>query len=113
MISIWKRRLILACVFTGGLSLISFSSRAQDASSSAPSANTPQNDATPDPPSLHLTFGGKGFPGGTYALGRHTGAYQISYEQPDMIGDFGLQIGYLNQGAFTQFKYFYDPVDVP
>jgi hypothetical protein len=109
--------LILACVLAGCLSLIPFASRAQDAPSSAPSSSpnvaSQQSVVTATAPSFHLSFGGEGLPGGTYALGRHTGAYQYSYEQPDVVGDFGLQIGYLNQGHLTQFKYFYDPVDVP
>jgi len=50
-------------------------------------------------PSIHLLLGGQDtIGGGTNALNQHTSAWEGMYEQPHLVGDFGLQIRYLNDG---------------
>jgi hypothetical protein len=52
-----------------------------------------------DGPAIHLLLGGQNdVGGGTTALKQHTSAWEGIYEQPKLIGDFGLQLRYLNEG---------------
>jgi hypothetical protein len=68
----------------------------------------------PDSPSVSALFGGGGgVPGGTRALDRKTIAYTYSYEQPNLIGPFGLELSDLNQGHLTTNWPWYWPVNVP
>ena len=70
-------------------------------------------DATPVSPSLHVAIGGEGIPGGVYALGRKDVAYQLSYETPNLIGDFGLELTYQNEGHLVVYRSFYQPINAP
>ena len=64
-------------------------------------------------PSLHFAIGGEGIPGGVYALGRKDVAYQLTYETPNLIGDFGLEISYQNEGHLVVYRSFYQPINAP
>jgi hypothetical protein len=55
--------------------------------------------AAGDGPSLHYTFGGEnGLGGGNFALKQRTSAWELMYEQPAVVGPFGLELSYLNEG---------------
>jgi hypothetical protein len=52
-------------------------------------------------PSVHLLLGGENGVGGstgTQALDQHTSAYQWLYEQPQVLGNVGVEVRYLNEG---------------
>ena len=70
-------------------------------------------EATPVSPSLHFAIGGEGIPGGVYALGRKDVAYQLTYETPNVIGDFGLELTYQNEGHLVVYRSFYQPINAP
>ncbi len=70
-------------------------------------------DDTAERPSLHISFGGASLPGGTFGLGRKTDAFEFSYEHPNLFDAYGLQIGYRNEGHFSQLRYFFAPATVP
>jgi len=70
-------------------------------------------EAAPVSPSLHFAIGGEGIPGGAYALARKDVAYQLSYETPNVIGDFGLELTYQNEGHLVVYRSFYQPINAP
>jgi hypothetical protein len=52
-------------------------------------------------PSVHLLLGGESGIGGstgTMALDQHTSAYEWLYEQPQVLGNVGVEVRYLNEG---------------
>lgn len=52
-----------------------------------------------DSPAIHVLLGGQNnIGGGTMALKQHTSAWEGIYERPDLVGTFGLQLRYLNEG---------------
>ena len=68
----------------------------------------------PDSPSVTALFGGVGpIPGGARGLDRKSFAYEYSYEQPNVIGPFGFELSYLNEGHLTTNWPWFWPVNVP
>jgi hypothetical protein len=70
-------------------------------------------ETTPVSPTLHIAIGGEGIPGGVYALGRKDVAYQLTYETPNVIGNFGLELSYQNEGHLVVYRSFYQPINAP
>ena len=54
-------------------------------------------------PSVHVLLGGNGpLPGGATSDHYTAGAFQLIYEQPDLLGPLGLEVVYLNEGFLPQ-----------
>lgn len=93
----WSATRVFISAFLAGWALINAASAADTRAAAAPV--TPAPDSWLDNPSIHLALGGQDYVGGgTHALGQHTSGWQAMYEQPRVLGGFGVALKYLNDG---------------